>query len=546
MGVPAFFAWLLKKYKNSNFVFKKQENEDIPIDWFLIDTNCLCHPVCFKILHEEQDKPNINFKSLQNKMFNAIIDEIEKLVKYANPKIGVYIAIDGPVGVSKMKQQRQRRFRSVYDHTFFNKIKIKHNRPLTYYWNNSAISPGTKWMEKLHNKIIEWCLKQKYKIIYSSANTEGEGEHKLLQFIRNNKEDNSYLTYGLDADLIFLMLSTKLDNIYLLREANQLNKNILTDELNYVSLKIMKECIYNTFTTTKDKNRIINDFIFLCYFLGNDFLPHLPSLKIKQNGIEYLIKYYNEIEEDYLLSEDCKIINYDFLQKFINNIGNDEEFILNKYYNGKKHFRSCYSQEPYDKELFKIENLLFKINDPIGIGVDSNYRNNYYKHNFKINEEEIEEFVKELVKEYLIGLKWITLYYFDKIPDWYWHYPYDYPPFLTDIKKYLFDINIIKFKEGKSMAPFEQLLMILPQQSNYLLPKTFSKLVTNKKSSINHLYPLYFKIDFLYKSKYYEGIPLLPNFNIKLIKHSYNKYKDELLEDETHRNRIEKEYYFNF
>ena len=70
-----------------------------------------------------------------------------------------------------------------------NKIKIKHNKPLTYYWNNSAISPGTKWMEKLHSKIIEWCSKQEYKIIYSSANTAGEGEHKLLQFIRNNKEN---------------------------------------------------------------------------------------------------------------------------------------------------------------------------------------------------------------------------------------------------------------------------------------------------------------------------------------------------------------------
>jgi 5'-3' exonuclease len=95
MGVPAFFAWLLKKYKNSNFVFKKEQNQDISIDWFLIDTNCLCHPVCFKILHEEEEKSNINFKSLQNKMFNAIVDEIEKLIKFANPKIGVYIAIDG-------------------------------------------------------------------------------------------------------------------------------------------------------------------------------------------------------------------------------------------------------------------------------------------------------------------------------------------------------------------------------------------------------------------------------------------------------------------
>ena len=130
----------------------------------------------------------------------------------------------------------------------FDKIKIKHKRPLTSNWNNSAITPGTVFMEKLHCSIIEWSKTKKINIIYSSCNTPAEGEHKLLQYIRNNMKkgiDLNYVLYGLDADLIFLALSSinNKSSIYLLREANQINSKKSEDELNYVSIQIMKECI---------------------------------------------------------------------------------------------------------------------------------------------------------------------------------------------------------------------------------------------------------------------------------------------------------------
>jgi len=359
MGVPKFFAWLMRNYKKSKFVFQKEKIDLEPIDWFLIDTNCLIHPTCFKILAEEQNsKTKINFKSLENKMMNAVIEYIEKLIKYVNPKKGVYIAIDGPVCCAKMKQQRQRRFRSVHDKNLFDKIKEKHGIEIPYYWNNSAISPGTKFMEKLHNKIIIWAKefisKNNIKIIYSSSNVPGEGEHKLLDFIKKNKEhDLSYVTYGLDADLIFLMLVTKSDKVYLLREAQQFDSKASKDQLNFVSLKIMRECIYKTFekyilenaddiNISIDKNRIINDFIFLCYFLGNDFLPHILSLDINKNGIEYILEKYSDTylqQFNYILGEDTKTINQQFMNAFLEKLAYSEESILIENFNHKKKMR---------------------------------------------------------------------------------------------------------------------------------------------------------------------------------------------------------------
>ena len=114
-----FNKYNLDKKKDLSLI-KKVES----IDYFLIDTNCMIHPECFRILAEFNDITNQD--KLENKMMDAVIEYIQKTVNYVNPKKGVFIAIDGVAPIAKVKQQRSRRFKSVKDRALWDSIKKKH------------------------------------------------------------------------------------------------------------------------------------------------------------------------------------------------------------------------------------------------------------------------------------------------------------------------------------------------------------------------------------------------------------------------------------
>ena len=99
------------------------------------------------------------------------------LIQYTKVSELLYIAIDGIAPKGKMKQQRMRRFKKA--------IETKYSDEKS--WDTNAISPGTFFMKRLNNVLKEFLKSCSKNIILSDSDERGEGEHKILRYIRNNQ-----------------------------------------------------------------------------------------------------------------------------------------------------------------------------------------------------------------------------------------------------------------------------------------------------------------------------------------------------------------------
>jgi 5'-3' exoribonuclease 1 len=576
MGVPGFFSWILKKRKSFDKIILHKLNTQIDI--LYLDANCLFHPQCQQILTNEPLNTDIN--DLENKMIIQILKYIELLITYTKPSKYVYISVDGVAPLAKMNQQRYRRYKTKKENEQKATIKKKHNINVNTTWNSSSITPGTLFMEKLHKAILKYLNDNNtIKYIYSSYHSPSEGEHKILKHIKNlSDENNTFIIYGLDADLIFLALASQKKNIYLLREKQTfnnvtVNKNKTTNgqiaienSFLFVSIDLMKECYsmiimdqlnikYNELLNT----RLCNDFIFLCYFLGNDFLPHLPSINIKKGGLDLLINLYTHILSQlstfatsnlfklpitiqYLIDIENKKINNIFIKYLIFELNNDE----NNFFYQNKHITQyrykCNFKNQYEKELWEFDNMVnFQIDNPIQLGSDNpiSWKYRYYNHYFKINKND-DEFINKLCEYYLNTICWCFHYYFYQCPDWSWHYPFAQAPFISDLYKYIcdenYDFNNVVFNDTSPVSALTQLVTVLPPWSNYLLPENYKHLSTSISSPILDLYPENFKLDMIYKDMYWQCIPMLPLIDFQRVKKTVsvikNNEQEQILNEE--------------
>ena len=177
--------------------------------------------------------------------------------------------------------------------------------------NTNIITPGTSFMDKLKKKIQEHLKTSNIyntinTIIFSASDVPGEGEHKIMNYLNSNSEKFSdyvnILIYGLDADLILLSMASNFNNIYLLREKTNFGSytfDIDGHEFLYLDIDILKTCLIDEFTNYITDimyeyiPRLIDDYIFLTFIIGNDFIPKIPLfLSVYNNGIDIILKTY--------------------------------------------------------------------------------------------------------------------------------------------------------------------------------------------------------------------------------------------------------------
>jgi 5'-3' exonuclease len=556
MGIPLYFKTILDNFPE----VIKDVKEISKTNRLFLDLNCAIHPCCRRILKEHYN-PNKKQQN-ENKMITEIKDYIKLIVELVSPKL-LFIAIDGVAPCAKMAQQRLRRYKKFKDLFYKNEIKQKLNMPEDpEEWDTNAITPGTHFMTVLNNELLKEIknnsLYHNIDVIFSNSNVPGEGEHKIFEYIRENNS-NLYtdLIYGLDADLIMLSLSAMKSNLYLLRESLEFGKlyyesgyQFLLLDIDLFKQSILQEIRSELFANTNYNNEnpnelsFIPDYVFSCFILGNDFLPHMPSVDLRHNGIDIILKVYSRVYADLnqnLINLSTLKINTKFLYCIFNELQKTELDTLQHISKKRNRFRL---RKPYENNYDKLTDLLH--NSPIlnletenKINFNSSgWEQRYYQICFGISTQKE---INEVCHNYIEGLSWILEYYFKKCKSWEWTYKYRHAPLLKDLANYVksYDnINkIVKIPSGNPNKPFQQLLSVLPYQSRGLLPPSYQALMTSLNSNIKQYYPIDYHIDTVFKRYFWQCQPILPVIVNKKIRTASNSCKLSI--DEKKRNSFE-------
>lgn len=234
------------------------------------------------------------------------------------------MAIDGVAPRAKMNQQRARRFRSAVEAEETLEKAIARGDPLPKEppFDTNSITPGTEFMAKvtenlkfyINQKVSTDANWQNIDIILSGHEVPGEGEHKIMDYIRIQKSQPNYnsntrhCVYGLDADLIMLGLVAHEPHFSILREEvtfgrqKQKASNDLSNQTFFLlHISLVRDYLQEEFKELADDlsfeydfERVLDDFILIMYVIGNDFLPNLPDLHLTKGAFPLLIETFKE------------------------------------------------------------------------------------------------------------------------------------------------------------------------------------------------------------------------------------------------------------
>ena len=489
MGIPSYFSYIVKNHPE---ILKKLQLKDIKIHNFYLDCNSIIYDSIHSIDFSSIKKPDSDV------IINKVILKIDEYINVIKPSTNLFIAFDGVAPVAKLDQQRERRYKSLYQ-TKISRSIFKNTKPDP--WNTAAITPGTLFMKKLNEKIKNYYNDpKKYNInniIISTSSNYGEGEHKIFDFIRRFPEHHSPNTntviYGLDADLIMLGINhlPVCKNIYLFRETPHFIQSINSElepnkeyilDLPELSKNITLNMNNNKQLTKEQKINRVYDYIFICFFLGNDFMPHFPAINIRTGGVDKMLNAYKNVigESNENLTNGKKIFwkNVIKLVKFL--ADNEEEFIKSEIkLRDKLSKRKLQDETPEDKykkfdSIPIYERSLEKYINPF----NNNWKEIYYKTLFHLDPDE--KRIEQICINYLEGLEWTMKYYTTGCADWRWSYKYSYPPLLTDLIHFIpyYDTEFIENKHPSPVSDLVQLCYVLPKESLQLLPKDlYEKLI---------------------------------------------------------------------
>lgn len=417
MGIPSYFSHIIRNHIQVLKKFTNQHFHNLYMD-------------CNSIIYDCVRSPGQNMDKKQ--LCTSICQKIQQYIDTICPSNTVYIAFDGVAPLAKMDQQRSRRYRNA----FLEKAGIVAKSA----FDSTQITPGTEFMTYLANHLNNHYFNGPELVIVSASDEPGEGEHKLFQYIRDHPLKHlgqNTAIYGLDADLLMLSLfHTSKTCLYVLREAPEFAKSLNADlepnALYVLDIARFAESICETMP--------VHDYAFLCFMLGNDFLPHFPAVNIRTHGIQHLIDAYKECGSPRIISQDGQI-SWSNLKRIIKWLAKYEEAWIKHEYLQRNDIvlHHCDDKE----KMFNNVPLLYRATEHYINPTEPNWRVRYYGALFgRIEDSTARETSvslepkvnkKAVCHNYYEGLEWVYKYYTNQCCDWRWKYEYNYPPLLLDL-----------------------------------------------------------------------------------------------------------------
>jgi len=437
MGIPSYFRKIVKAYPDC-ILDTPPEASILCFDFNCLIYRCLRSPSLPPYSGEGQDWEKLLLKE--------VISCVKEVWHAAGKPSHVYIGVDGVVPMAKIRQQRVRRFKSAWQRTSA--------------WDTNAITPGTEFMEKLTSILHKEGAKHA-KWVVSGSDEPGEGEHKILSYLRAVDVKGPVIVYGLDADLILLtMLLSEEKNIpmFLLREKQEFGQtnsdaDVKIQEYSFLSIQELKRLVHVT-----DHKSSLN-YIGLMNLMGNDFLPHSLTHKLNEDGHECVIRELVRMKDtsNWLIDEEGGI-TLPVLRGIFAKWSKDEASRMESMI----HKKEQQARRGTLKGMDPIEGLPLQWNVEAALlhkgRLRSNWKDLYWKWMHPTVDRE------KVCNEYMRGFKWIIDYYTGKNVNLEWMYPYWIPPLWSDLEC----IHIIPLSEEEGTVRLEaqeQLAMVLPLSS---------------------------------------------------------------------------------
>lgn len=511
MGIPSYFSQVIKNYprivRNLHHHRGSTQFHNLYMD---------CNSIIYDAVNSFTGPKPV---SIEADIITIVIQKIEEYIRSIRPSNTVIIAFDGVAPFAKMNQQKTRRYKSAFA------------TKQVGSWSTSNITPGTRFMDTLSMKIKAHFhrTESKYGIrnmIVSGSDEVGEGEHKLFKHVRDhpNLEHNTMI-YGLDSDLIMLTIfhSHLFKNGYIFREAPEFMKSSIDVDVSakepYVlDIGMLCDFIQTQLNCEFSDRRRVYDYVFMCFLLGNDFLPHFPALNIRTHGISTLIDTYVRILGKYpdrFFIKDGSI-QWRVFSQFIREVAkNEHTFILNEYTLRDKHDKRVWkTQTEADRETATLNiPVIYRGDEKYICPTEKMWEDRYYSALF--DSERTPDTVKMICTNYLEGLEWVFKYYSGDCPDWRWSYEYHYPPLFTDLQHYIPDFQTTFIRINRpAFSANVQLAYVLPSAQFDLLPEKSRELLMKKYS---HMYTNDLKFKWAFCRYFWEAHVCFPPITMDIL-----------------------------